>query len=420
MKTPLKYLTRTLSYAITHGLMRITDAGRAVMACAVLLAGLPLLSAGQTPPATAAKKAPPPDVIVFNNGDQLTGKFLRSVPGNAVFHSDIAGDITVSWDKVKEIHSESKFVVLTKGFHPERKALPAHLPSGSLAVENKQIELTPSDGARTEPIPLATVDYVIDQPTFDSALSHKAGFFSAWTGSATAGATIVEATQNNETFNGAVALVRVVPWVGWLNPRERTLLGFQGSYGQITQPGTPTEKSAIYHAYGERDEYFSPRVYALGQAAFDHNFSQSLDLQQVYGGGLGWTVVKQPLQTLDLKATVQYERQSFLVGDESVPGAVASPDQSLIGSTFAANYMRKLPKGMIFNQQLAYLPAWNDMHDYSAAETDTLVLPVYKRLGLSVGTIDTYLNDPPATVPPTKRNSFQFTFGAAYTLPAPK
>jgi hypothetical protein len=416
MKTPLKCLTRTLSCAVTHGLKRVADAGRFGMACVVLLTGLPLLATGQTPPAAAATKAPPPDVIVFNNGDQLTGKFLRSVGGNAVFHSDIAGDITVSWDKVKEIHSQSKFVVLTKGFQPGRKALPAHLPSGSLAVENKQIELTPSDGARTESIPLANVDYVIDQPTFDKALSHKTGFFSAWTGSATAGATIVEATTNNYTFNGGIGLVRALPTVGWLNARERTLLGFQGSYGKIVEPGFPTEKSAIYHAYGEHDEYFSPRVYALGQVAFDHNFAQSLDLQQIYGGGLGWTIVKQAKQTLDLKGTVQYERQSFLTTPPSPP----SPDQSLIGSTFAANYLRKLPKGMVFNQQLAYIPAWNDTHDYSYGENNTLVLPVYKRLGLSVGTIDTYLNDPPVTTPPTKRNSFQFTFGAAYTLPAPK
>jgi hypothetical protein len=370
------------------GLVRL---GRLLAASVAPVFTIAVFSVGQAPAKPAA-----PDVIVFTNGDQLTGKFLRSAGGKAVFHSDIAGDVSVSWDKVKELHSASRFVVLQKGFSPGRKALPEHLPSGSLAVGNKTIELTPADGVQAQPIPLATVDYVIDQPTFDHALAHKAGFFSAWTGSATAGATIVEATQNTDTFNGGIALVRVVPWVGWLDPRERTLLGFQGSY----------------HAYAERDEYFSPRLYALGQAAFDHNFSQSLDLQQVYGGGLGWTIVKQPKQTLDLKATVQYERQSFL---DATPGS----DQSLIGSTFSANYMRKLSKGMIFNQQMAYLPAWNNMHAYSTSENNTLILPVYKRLGLSLGTVDTYLNDPPLTAPPTRRNSFQFTFGAAYTLPSP-
>ena len=413
MKPALKTLTLASRYAQTCRSARVADACRilaanAALACvfAVLTCAFAVPIAAQTPAGAA------PDVIVFNNGDQLTGKFLRSVGGNAVFHSDIAGDVTVGWDKVKEIHSASKFVVLQKGFRPGRKALPEHLPSGSLAVENKTIELTPGDGVRAEPIPLANVDYVIDQPTFDRQLRQRPGFFSDWTGNATAGATIVEATQSTDSFNGSVALVRVMPSVGWLDPRDRTSAGFLGSYGKITEPGTPTEKTAIYHGYVERDEYFSPRVYVLGQAAFDHNFSQSLDLQQVYGGGLGWTIVKQEKQTLDLKATIQYERQSFL---DATPGS----DQSLIGSTFAANYVRKLPKGMIFNQQLAYLPAWNNVRAYSAAENNSLILPVYKRLGLQIGTVDTYLNDPPVTTPPTKRNSFQFTFGASYSLPAP-
>jgi hypothetical protein len=405
---------RSLTHSsLSFGSHRFSSSWRVLLSVAVILAGCGLAAAGQKPPAPAAKAGPPPDVIVFNNGDQLTGKFLRSVGGNAFFHSDIAGDISVSWDKVKEIHSQSKFVVLQKGLHPERKKLPAQLPEGSISVENKQIELTPREGGAPSPIPVASVDYVIDQATFDKELRQEPGFFSAWTGSATGGATIVEATQNTYTFNGGVALVRATPLVTWLSPRNKTLVGFTGSYGKITEPGTPTEETAIYHAYAERDEYFSPRVYALGQVAFDHNYSQSLDLQQIYGGGLGWTIVKQAKQTLDLKGTLQYERQDFL---NATPGS----NQSLIGSTFAANYVRKLSKGMVFNQQLAYLPAWNNSHAYSAAETDSLVLPIYKRLGLSVGTIDTYLNDPPVTTPPTKLNSFQFTFGATYTLPTPK
>jgi hypothetical protein len=33
-----------------------------------------------------------------------------------------------------------------------------------------------------------------------------------------------------------------------------------------------------------------------------------------------------------------------------------------------------------------------------------------------VGTNDSYLNDPPVTAPPTKRNSFQFTMGLTYAI----
>ena len=237
----------------------------------------------------------------------------------------------------------------------------------------------------------------------------KTGFFHGWNGALTAGATEIAATQDTTTFNGGVALVRAIPDVPWLSPRNRTTADFTGSYGKISSPGQPDVKTAIYHADAERDEYFTERVYALGNVAFDHNFSQSLDLQQIYGGGIGWTVLKQPKQTLDLKATVQYEKQQFI---NAAPGE----NQNLIGSTFAAIYTRKLPANIFFTQQLAYIPAWNNLHAYSVNEINTFALPVYKRLSISLGTIDSYLNNPPLTVPATKRNSFQFTAGVTYNL----
>ena len=128
----------------------------------------------------------------------------------------------------------------------------------------------------------------------------------------TGGATIVKATQNQETFNGTVALVRVVPTGRWLDPRNRTSIDFTGSYGKITEKAyvsdgmffPPTNiKTALYHAGAERDWFFSPRCMRWRRQAFDHNFSQGLDLQQLYGGGIGWTAIKKPKQQLDLIAT---------------------------------------------------------------------------------------------------------------------
>jgi hypothetical protein len=232
----------------------------------------------------------------------------------------------------------------------------------------------------------------------------------------TAGATIVAATQKQYTFNGGIALARVEPTVSWLNPNNRTTIEFTGSYGKITQPAYVSEgvfypasnsKSAIYHAAAEQDQYFSSRFYALGQTAFDHNYSQGLDLQQVYGGGIGYTAVKQPKQELDFKITAQYEKQDFINASDGT-------NQNLIGSTIAGTYVLHLFRGLLFNQQVAYLPAYNNTRAYSASETNTLAIPFYKSLSFSVGTIDSYLNDPPAAVPPTLRNSFQFTFGATY------
>ena len=174
---------------------------------------------------------------------------------------------------------------------------------GALDVVNTVVSVHPANAAPAAPIPVKDAQYIIDQATLNKQAHGQPGFFSGWNGPATAGATLVTATENQYTFSGAVNLVRLVPAVEWLDPRDRTAMGFNGSFGKITEPGytvpasgtTPatavaavTTKTAIFHAGAERDEYFSPRFFALGHAAFDHNYSQSLALQQIYGGGIGF------------------------------------------------------------------------------------------------------------------------------------
>jgi hypothetical protein len=47
--------------------------------------GLSLVLPGQAQSAPDKSAAPAPDVIIFTNGDQLTGKLLREVSGSAPF-----------------------------------------------------------------------------------------------------------------------------------------------------------------------------------------------------------------------------------------------------------------------------------------------------------------------------------------------
>jgi hypothetical protein len=371
------------------------------------------------------KPAPPnpaPDVLVLSNGDTLHGKFVSEVNGNVTFHCDPLGDVTIAWDKIKELHATEPFAVLDKTVKLRGKKDESKIPVGTLEMTNQDLTVHPANGSAPAPIPVKNAAYVIDQPTLSKQVFHEPSFFAGWNGSATAGATLVTATQNQYTVSGALGLVRVVPTVTWLNPRNRTSTDFSGSFGKITQPGyempatstTPatfvpavTTKSAITHFDAERDQYVSSRFFALGQTAFDHNYSQDLSLQQIYGGGFGWTALKTPKQEADIKGTVQYEKQAFI--------SSSSANQNLIGSTFSIGYILHL-KLITYTQALAYIPAWNTPRAYSATETDTFAFPAYKNFSFSVGTLDSYLNDPPVSLPPTKRNSFQFTMGLTYAI----
>jgi hypothetical protein len=208
-------------------------------------------------------------------------------------------------------------------------------------------------------------------------------------------------------------MVRAMPVVSFLPSRDKTSFDLQETYGKLTSPVVPqttppspaaVTETSIFHADAERDEYFSARFFALGQTAFDHNYSQGLNLQQIYGGGIGWTVRKSAQQELDLKANIQYEKQSF---------QTASNNANLIGSTISETYHRTLPKKLALSEFANIIPSFNIANDYSANVSGTLTLPVYKRLALNFTATDNYLNNPSAGY---NKNSSQFVAAVSYTL----
>ncbi len=115
---------------------------------------------------SAPSAAPAPDVIIFTNGDQLTGKLLREVAGSVTFHSDIAGDVTVTWDKVKSIHTSQQFAVIQQGQHVTRKTADADIAQGVVQVQDDQVKVATGTGGTTKDIPVKNAQYMIDEPTY--------------------------------------------------------------------------------------------------------------------------------------------------------------------------------------------------------------------------------------------------------------
>ncbi len=362
----------------------------------------------QAKPAAKDEPKPLPDVIVFTNGDKLSGQLERGVGNSIVFKSDMAGEITVPLDKVKELHSTGSFAVLRKDVPVTREAIhPGTILFGDGAVT------VASQVGPPETIPVKEIGYIIDQSTYDRELEHKAGPLWGWHGTATAGATFVRSTQNGSTFTTGIALVRAIPTVAYLPARNRTTFNLIETYGKQTQPVIPqtvppspdvVTTTSIFHTDAERDQYFTPHLYALAQTMFDHNYSQGLNLQQVYGGGIGWTPVSTPKQQLDLKTDIHYEQQAF---------ETAADNQNLIGSTLTETYKRTLPRKMTLLESGNVLPAWNNSNALSANASVAFGLPVYKRFAATFTATDNYLNDPSAGF---KKNSFQFVSGLSYSL----
>jgi hypothetical protein len=375
---------------------------------ALLLAASSPARAQEKAPDKAPPPKPAPDVILFTNGDQLSGTLERGVGNSIVFKSDMAGEITVTLDKVKELHSSGSFAVLRKDVPVSRKTIE---PGTLIYGDGKLTLATPLEAP--EVIPSDKIAYIIDQTTYDRELEKKPGPLYGWNGAVNGGATIVRATDYGETLSAGIALVRAIPAVPFLPARNRTSFDLQETYGKLTSPVIPQTTpptpdavtlTSIFHSDAERDEYFSPKFFALAQTSFDHNFSQGLNLQQVYGGGIGWTAIKTAKQQLDVKADLHYEKQTFQTPISNL---------DLIGSTISEAYHRTLPHKLLFTQSLSMLPAWNNSSAYSANVSAALALPVFKRLSLTVSSTDNFLNDPAIGY---NKNSFQFITAISYAL----
>ena len=361
---------------------------------------LSLALKAQTPP-----PKPQPDVVILSDGERLMGHLVRSTGSSVIFKSDVLGEVTVAWSKVKELHTTGSYAVVENRVKLGRHSDTSGVPKGSLDVAGQTIIVHPQGGAPPRSIPVADAGHVVEQAAFEKEVEHNPSLLAGWNGTVTASAALVEATQQSRAFSGAIQLVRAIPAENWLDARDRTSLDFIASEGFVEQPNTPSVKTQILHADAERDEYFTnTHVYGFGQAIFDHNYSQGLDLQQDYGGGIGWTAIKKSDLTLDLKGSISYVRQEF---------QAVGLNHSLVASTFAQALMRKLPHGMLFLEEISATPTWNIQRAWLAAGSASFAAPVYKRLSFSIGVQDNFLDDPP---PGFKKNSFQATSGLTYSL----
>src|SRR5271165_3799126 len=87
-----------------------------------LLLLLVFVSRAQTPPKTES------DVLLLNDGEKLIGHLIRSTGGSVRFKSDILGEVSVDWGKIKELHSAGKFAVITKDTKIGRKGVSGEVP----------------------------------------------------------------------------------------------------------------------------------------------------------------------------------------------------------------------------------------------------------------------------------------------------
>jgi hypothetical protein len=372
--------------------------GTFIMVAAILV--------GQTNP------KPAPDVLELNDGEKLIGHLVSGSGASLTFHSDAAGDVKIAWTSVKSLTSSAKFAVAEKGVVLDKHADLTKVPQGTVSVSDQKLSVDPGTGATPTVIPAADAANVVPEANFLNAFKTPR-FDQDWHGSAGLGIDLVEATQKSRNITASVSLQRVVSGESWVSPRYKTLFDLNVADSNLSQTGEPTITTDLIHAGIEHDMFLSSKAFVSVAGDFLHSSSQGMKLQQTYGAGFGYVVLRAEHQELDLKAAVDFIRQTFEPPPVTTPATPRLADKSLVGASFGETYTRTLKGGIAFHQGVAFIPAFNDSNAFTANGFANVAIPLYKRINITIGGLDSYVNEPPQSF---KKNSFEFVTQIAYKI----
>ncbi len=248
-----------------------------------LTAGMVLILA---PPLAAAKS----DVVVFENGDRLTGEVKKLERGKLAFKTAAIDTVQIQWEDVASVRADESFDVETRNGERYFGSLAPATEEGKLVVagEEESWLLDLRDLVRLTPI--------------------EASFLKRVDGSLDVGFSFTEADDRIQLSFGAEAEYRTRKYL-----RSLTLSSVVVSQREDDVDETNrSDLNLFVTRYLRR-----PKRHFLGFATLQRNEELGLDLRSLAGAAAGWYVIQSNTEILGLAAGMAVSREQLAGSDPS-------------------------------------------------------------------------------------------------------
>jgi putative salt-induced outer membrane protein YdiY len=334
------------------------------------------------------------EVVEFKNGDKLTGSWVHINEDKILFKSEALGNVSLPVSKVKTMASTTPAVVLVKT---------GEAYSGRLSLlESGEWELKGEDGGARR-LKASSVQAIYLLEVYQTK-GEEAPFrpLHNWQGKANVGYSLVRGDNDATTLSVGVNGTRRFPNLPGFNERFRTNYLLTMLFANTRTDGVRTSANSITTSL-RQDYLFSPTdfVFVLGQ--LEHIQTQSLNLRQTYGGGLGRDLIHRPRLGLQFLSGVTYVR-------EALQGApVRRNAEALIGEKVSWEVF----DGVTFENYLNFYPNLTDTGEYRVDTTSTLGIQISSRLAFNTTVTDRFLTHPLAG---RKHNEVVLTTGLGFNF----
>jgi putative salt-induced outer membrane protein len=321
------------------------------------------------------------DQVVLSNGDRLTGTVTKSDGKTLVIKTDLAGEVTVQWTAIQSLTSTAPLHVATAA---KTVVGPVTTSDGTLAVSTAQSGTV--DVAKVEVTALRNDQ---EQAAYEKSLHPT--LLQGWNGGVNLGFALT--AGNSETKNLAIAFT-----ADRKTSHDEIALYTNTIYATNDAPGaTPSVTANATQAGARYDRNFTKVLFGFGNADFQTDALQNLNLRSVFGGGLGFHAINTSRTTLDFLGGVNYTHEDYV-----------GLDHSFAALTLGEELMYKLGASTLLNQKLYFFPNLDDTSQYRATFSLGTITKISKWLGWQNAFGDIYVTNPPVG---KKTNDLQLTTG---------
>lgn len=335
------------------------------------------------------------DTLVLKNGDRLTGTIETATGKEITFKTDYAGEIKVKWSDVQQATAGQLYLVENN----------KTTVNGAVTQTNGGLSVQTAT-AGTVNVPLSDVEIIRspkEQQDYENTL--HPGWLSEWSGGGNVGFAL--ARGNSDTTNLAVGLN-----ADRKTHSDETKAYFSSVYSTTGAIAGGTVIANEILGGIRFDRNLTPKLFVFVGGDFLHDELQSLDLQQIYSGGLGWHVINHPTTTFDVLAGLNYTRDSY--SGATILSPNTSVSQNFPALTLGEDFTKKIGGSSAFTEDFTFYPDLTDTSQYRFAADAAWSTQLKKWLGWQVTFSDRYISNPP--ILGTKNNDTVLSTGLKFSF----
>lgn len=362
------------------------------------------------------------DVVIFRNGERLTGRVVSASTDSIIFDSTALGKLTISWERISQMKSSNRQSAIlnegaTYGSAQNVEALSAsHDELFRFVPDDQRLSLG-------GPISFSNTAAAVEQSSAPatSADSEKPGKTSVTLG-VSAPESYVYGTQSQANLGGDVLLTRnqtahvcdPPSWLSSLHVSGNHIRSWKAKSTAVTTntyDGTLLEENAV-------SKNGTTAYYGIADLA--SNNSLGIGLQQSYGIGLSTIAYATECKS---KPPLGHKLYVSIYGDVRYMHerlyAPASPlDLAGLRMGEDINYVflneSKQPKFSI-SETIWVIPTVNDIHALQAFGALRFKVPITTSLSIGLNEEDDFLNNAPKG---KRKNYSKSSVNVSYTFPA--